>query len=76
VYSVKHKLKNCDMMKNFTTLGTLTRGSKLEEDPGGSDMTPFPGKDAVMMVYDGCHVSILSPRTPTRCGWGHGDTWE
>jgi hypothetical protein len=52
-YPVKHKLKVCDMMKNFMTSGSLTQGREPEEDPSGSDAMPFPRKDAVMMVYDG-----------------------
>jgi hypothetical protein len=45
----------------------VTRGTELDEDLGGSDIMPFPGEDAVMMVYGGhlplekrC-VSKLSP---------------
>jgi hypothetical protein len=66
-YPVRHKLKICDMMKSFMILGSFTRGTKLDEDPGGSDIMPFPGEDAVMTVYGGhlplekrC-VSKLSP---------------
>jgi hypothetical protein len=32
-YPVKHKLKNCDMMKNFMSSRSLTRGMELKEDP-------------------------------------------
>jgi hypothetical protein len=68
------------MIKNFMTLGTLTRGRELEEDLGRSDTMPFPEEDAIMMVYDGRpplgrhRVSSLSNGTLTRCDWGHGDT--
>jgi hypothetical protein len=61
------------MMKNFMASRSLTQAKEPEEDPGGSDTTPFPGEDAVMKVYDGrpplgrCHMSNLSPGTPTRC---------
>jgi hypothetical protein len=74
-YPVKHKLKECDMIKNFMISVSLTRGMELDEDPGISDMTPFPMEDAVMMVYDGCpppgrrHMSSLSPETLPRHGW-------
>jgi hypothetical protein len=44
---------DCDMVKNFMTSGSLTRGRQLEEDPGGSDTTSFPREDAVMTVNDG-----------------------
>jgi hypothetical protein len=42
---------------------------ELEEDPGRSDVMPFPREDAVMTVYDGRHprgwrrVSNLRPET-------------
>jgi hypothetical protein len=51
-YPVRHKLKDYDMMKSFMVLGSLPRGTKLDEDPGGSDMMPFPREDIVQMVYD------------------------
>jgi hypothetical protein len=54
IYSIKHKLKDCDLTKNFITSRSLTQGGELEEDPGGSDVMPFPREDAIMMVYDGC----------------------
>jgi hypothetical protein len=55
------------------TSGSLTQGRELEEDPSGSDATPFPEKDVVMMVYNGCppsgrhHVSNLCLGTPPHC---------
>jgi hypothetical protein len=52
-YPTKHKLKDYDMMTNFMTSVSLTRGMELEEDLGGNDVMPFPGVDAVMTVYDG-----------------------
>jgi hypothetical protein len=42
------------MTKNFMISGSLTRGMELDEDPGGSDVMPFPGADTIMMIYDGC----------------------
>jgi hypothetical protein len=56
------------MMKSFMILGTLIRGTELDENPGRSNMMPFPGEDTVMTVYGGC------PGSPTHCGWGHEDT--
>jgi hypothetical protein len=53
-YPVKHKLRECDMMKNFMILGFLPQGMELDEVPGRSDTMPFTGVDAVMTVYDGC----------------------
>jgi hypothetical protein len=54
---IKSKLKDCDMMKNFMTLRSLTRGRELEGDSGRSDATPFLWDDAVMTVYNG-HPSL------------------
>jgi hypothetical protein len=54
VYSVNHKIKKCNMMKNFITSGALTKGKEPEGDPGGKGMTPFPTEEAVMAIYDRC----------------------
>jgi hypothetical protein len=65
-------------MKNFMISGSLTQGMELDEDLGGSDTMPFPRENTVMMVHDGRpplgrrHVSKLSFRPPTHCGWGMG----
>jgi hypothetical protein len=34
MYPVKHKLKDCNMMKNFMISRSLTRGMELDKDPG------------------------------------------
>jgi hypothetical protein len=52
-YPIKHKLRDCGMMKNFMASGSLTRGMELDKIPDKGDATPFPGEDAVMMVYNG-----------------------
>jgi hypothetical protein len=39
---IRHKLKDCDMMKSFIILGSLTQGTEHDEDLGGSDLMPFP----------------------------------
>jgi hypothetical protein len=52
-YSIKHKLKDYDMMKSFMISGSPSQGMELDEDPGGSDTMLFPGKNTVMMVYNG-----------------------
>jgi hypothetical protein len=49
---LKHKLKDCTMMKNFMTSGAHSKGKKPEGDPGGKGMSSFPGKVAAMMIYD------------------------
>jgi hypothetical protein len=53
MYPVRHKLKDCDMMKSFMMLRSLTWGMELDEDPSRSDTMPFLGEDTVVMVYDG-----------------------
>jgi hypothetical protein len=50
-YPVKHKLKDCDMVKNFMTSGSLTQGKEPERDLGGKGATPFPEKEPVMTLY-------------------------
>jgi hypothetical protein len=78
-YPIKHKLKDCGIMKSFMSLGSLTRGMELGEVSDEGDMTPFPREDAIMTIYDGCpplgmcRVSNLNPGTPARYGWGCGD---
>jgi hypothetical protein len=52
-YPIRHKLKDCGMMKNFMIFGSLTRCTELDEDPSSSDMMPFLREDAIMMVYGG-----------------------
>jgi hypothetical protein len=75
-YPIKHKLKDCGMMKSFIISRFLTRGMEVEEDLGGSDTMPFPGEEAVMTVYDGRpspgsrRVTNMSPGTLTHYGWG------
>jgi hypothetical protein len=61
-------------MKNFMTSGSVTRDKEPEEDPSERGTTPFPGEDAVMMVFNGrpsssrsC-VSNLSHGTLNRYG--------
>jgi hypothetical protein len=53
-YPVRHKLKDCGMMRIFMILGSLTWGVELDEDMGGDDMMLFPMENAVMTVYGGC----------------------
>jgi hypothetical protein len=39
------------MMKNFMTMEALSKGKKLDGDPGGKGVTAFPEEEAVMMIY-------------------------
>jgi hypothetical protein len=41
-------------MKNFMTLGALTKGKEPEGDLGGKGATPFPEEEAIMMIYGEC----------------------
>jgi hypothetical protein len=72
-YPVKHKLRDCSMMKNVMALGSITRGMQFDEVPNVGDATPLPSEDSVMMIYDGCpsprmcRVSNPSPGTPICC---------
>jgi hypothetical protein len=43
-YPIRHKLKDCDMMKSFMISGSCTLGTRLNEDPSGSNAMPFPRK--------------------------------
>jgi hypothetical protein len=40
-YTVKHKLIDCDMMKNFMASGSITRGLEVDVVPDEGDVTPF-----------------------------------
>jgi hypothetical protein len=77
-YPIKHKLKDCDMMRSFMISGSPTQGTKLNEDLGKSDTMPFLEEDAIITVYGGRppprrrRVSNLIHGAPTHCGWGHG----
>jgi hypothetical protein len=85
VYPVRHKLKDCDMMKSFMISGSPTRCVELSKDPGRSHTTPFPRENAGMMVYGApslptpsltgrCRMSKLSPGPLTHYSWGRGGT--
>jgi hypothetical protein len=49
-YPIKHKLRDCDMMKNFMASRSLTRGMELDEVPNKVNAAPFPREDVVMMI--------------------------
>jgi hypothetical protein len=73
-YPIKHKLRDCGMMKNFMASGSLTRGMEVGEVPDEGGMTHFPREDVIMTIYDGHpspgvrHVSDLSLGTPAHYG--------
>jgi hypothetical protein len=41
-YPIRHKFKECSMMKNYMTTGALAKGKKPEGDPAGKAAAPFP----------------------------------
>jgi hypothetical protein len=47
-YLIRHKLKDCGMMRSFMTSGSLIWGAKLDEGSNGSDTTPFSKENAVI----------------------------
>jgi hypothetical protein len=49
-YSIKHKLRDCGLMKNFMNTGSLRRGMEIDEAPTEGDASPFLGEDAVMTI--------------------------
>jgi hypothetical protein len=66
-YPIKHKLKECTMMKNFMTSGAITKGKKLEGHPGGKSPPPILGEEEVMSIYGGpvtheswCKINLMN----------------
>jgi hypothetical protein len=52
-YPVKHKLKECTMIKNYMTTRTFAKGKRPEGDSAGKVAAPFPEEKAVMSIYGG-----------------------
>jgi hypothetical protein len=52
-YPIRHKLKECSMMRNYMTTGAFTKGKKLEGDLARMPVAPFPKEKAVMSIYGG-----------------------
>jgi hypothetical protein len=50
-YTIKHKLKECSMMKNYKTMRALAKGKRLEGDLVEKATTPFPEEEAIMSIY-------------------------
>jgi hypothetical protein len=80
-YPVKHKLRDCSMMKNFVASGSLARGMEVDDVPDEGDTMPFPREDQVMTIYNG-HPSpgmrrVSNPSLGTKApyGWGCGNVW-
>jgi hypothetical protein len=49
-YPIKHKLKECTMIKNYMTTGNLARSKNPEGDSTGKAVAP-PEEKAVMSIY-------------------------
>jgi hypothetical protein len=75
VYPIKHKIRDYSMMKSFMTSRSLSWGMEVNKVPDEGHMTPFPRKEAVIMIYDGCPspgrwcLSDPSIGTPAHCDW-------
>jgi hypothetical protein len=39
--NVRHKLKECSMIKNYMTMGALTKSKKPDDDLAGNAAVPF-----------------------------------
>jgi hypothetical protein len=77
-FLVRHKHKQCGMMRSFMTSGSLSWGTEPNEGPDGSDAKPFPEENAIMTILGG-HPPLgrrrminLSPRVSTHGGGGCG----
>jgi hypothetical protein len=51
-YSIKHKLKDCTMMKNFMMSRAFSKGRKPGGDSGGKSVVPIPREVEVMTLFD------------------------
>jgi hypothetical protein len=75
-YPIKHKLKDCGMMKNFIASWSLTRSMKVDEVSDEGHTTSFPREDTFMTIYNGRptlgmrHLSNPCLGTLARCGKG------
>jgi hypothetical protein len=51
-YPIKQKLKDCNMIKNFKTLGAFSKGRKPEGGLRGKGATPIPEEVEVMPIFN------------------------
>jgi hypothetical protein len=51
-YPIKHKLRNCSMMKSFMISGSPSWGMKVDEVPDEGDVMPFLEEEVVKTIYD------------------------
>jgi hypothetical protein len=50
-YAIKHKLRDCSLMKNFMAKWSLSWGMEVDEAPIKDDATPFLGEGTVMTIF-------------------------
>jgi hypothetical protein len=49
--AVKHKLRDCSLMKSFMTTGSLSWGMEIDKAPAEGDAAPFPREDVIMTIF-------------------------
>jgi hypothetical protein len=54
-YPVKHKLKDCTLMKKFMTSGAFSKDRKPRGDLGGKSAAPILGEAEVTKMFDRPH---------------------
>jgi hypothetical protein len=69
VYPVKHKLKECTMMKNYMTPSTFARSKKPDGDSAGMVAAPFLEEKAVMSILVDCPPPHESHHRLKLTGW-------
>jgi hypothetical protein len=75
-YPVRHKLKDCGMMRSSMTSGSLTWSTKPDEEPDGSDATAFPEENAVTTIFEGRpQVPHVQPKPQDPNSWWLGPRW-
>jgi hypothetical protein len=67
-YPVKHRLKECTMMKNYITTWIFAKGKRPEGDSMGKVATPFLEEKAIMSIY-GMPAPHESQRKLKLTGW-------
>jgi hypothetical protein len=59
---IKHKLRDCSLMKSFKTMGSLSQGMEINEAPIEGDTMPFLREDAIMMLFWMAPLNGEAPR--------------
>jgi hypothetical protein len=62
MYPIKHKQKECTMMQNYMTTGSLANSKKPEGDSAGKVVAPFPEEKVVISIY-GRPAPLVMPQT-------------